>query len=92
MPQDLLYKTSLFLDQLTAPRENNLYPSRFSHLHELKPFLSDQFDDTSLIFGESIYGRVLKITPTETQKELAHVMLVGRSRSGKGLCIESNLL
>jgi len=92
MLQNLLYKSTLAIDQLTAPRESHLYPSRLSHLHELKPFLSEEVDDTSLLFGESIYNRVLKITPTDTQRELSHLMLIGRSRSGKGLCIETNLL
>jgi type IV secretory pathway TraG/TraD family ATPase VirD4 len=91
MLQNVLYKSTLAIDQLTAPRDNNLHPARFSHLHELKPFLSSEFDDTSLLVGESIYGRVLKITPTKTQHELAHMLINGRSRSGKGLCIETNI-
>ena len=92
MWQDVFYHTAMLYDQFTAPRASTLFPGRFSHAHELKPFLSTELDDTSLLLGESIYGRVLKVSPTPIQKELAHIMLVGRSRSGKGLNVETNIL
>ena len=72
--------------------EKHLHNARFALLHELKNILSDKLDGTNLLLGESIFNHVLKAQPTETQKELANLLLVGRTRSGKGLHIESELL
>ena len=88
---DLLYKISLFLDRHFSSHDNHLFNARLSRLHELAPYLTDKFNKTGLLLGESIYGRVMQVLPTEKQKELGHMLLVGRTRGGKGLNIESQL-
>jgi type IV secretory pathway TraG/TraD family ATPase VirD4 len=91
MWQDIFYHASILLDQLTAPRGNLLLNARFSRLHEIKQFLTNQFDRTCLSLGESIFGRVLQSIPTQKQRELGHMLLIGRTRGGKGLNIETQL-
>jgi len=68
-----------------------LHTASFAKLHELQSLISDKLDGTHLLLGESIFNYILKVSPTDTQKELANVLLVGRTRSGKSLHIETQL-
>src|SRR5438876_4988818 len=90
----LLSQLHIFLSRLTAffSAEKQLHTARFARLHELTTLLSDTVDGVSLLLGKSFYNHVLKVQPTKTQKELANLFLVARSRGGKGLNIETNLL
>jgi type IV secretion system protein VirD4 len=77
-------------------KTTHLHTARFAHLHELAnssiPRESITGKNTAILLALSDYDRLLSVKPTKTQRELGHVLLVGKHRSGKGLNIETNLL
>jgi type IV secretion system protein VirD4 len=88
-----LYQTQIVASRIQAAfAKESLHPARFSYPHELTPITSYGFNGSHLLMAEGSFNHVLTVSPTDTQQELAHLMLVGRSRCGKGLAIESNLL
>ena len=92
--QNILYRLALFVDRLVAlfSHEKHLYRDRFAHRHELKPLLTDKLDGTHLLLGESIFNHVLAVSPTETEKDLANLLIIGRTGCGKSAHLISQLL
>jgi len=83
--QNILYRIALVVSRVVAffSQKNQLYKDRFATLPEMKPLLTDKLDGTHLLLGESVYNHVLAVSPTETQRELANLLLVGRIGCGK---------
>jgi type IV secretion system protein VirD4 len=69
-----------------------LHTARFAKWHELQKLSREQVDGGHLLLAEGIYNHVVQVSPTPLQPELANLLLVGKTRSGKGLNIETNLL
>ena len=67
------------------PRETLLYNSRFATPDELKNQTTDWFDGASLLIGTTHTGKILRVQQSPTRRELGNMLVVGRTRSGKGL-------
>jgi type IV secretion system protein VirD4 len=73
-------------------QEKHLQDDRFAFPHELSPILSPILDGVNLLLGEASYNHVLKVSRTNTRRELGNVLVVAPTRGGKGLLAESQLL
>jgi hypothetical protein len=69
-----------------------LHHASFASLDELKSLLSRQIDGLHLLLGVGEYGHILRVQSTEERKELGNVMVIGRTRCGKGLFANSQIL
>jgi type IV secretion system protein VirD4 len=74
------------------PQPHRLYPARFALSHELKHLMSQTIDGAHLLLGEASFQQVFRLAPTKERSELGHLLISGRSRSGKGLHLEAQLL
>ena len=99
IPQRLFYRLAIVHSWYTAWRErsNHLHTARWIYFHELAALLTDKLSGPQILiakksFFHGLLTRVVAVKPTKTQRELGHMLLVGKHRSGKGLCIETNLL
>ena len=97
--QRLFYHLAIVHSWYTAWRErgNPLHTARWSYFHELASILTTRLEGTQILLAKKplLHGlltRLVAVKPTKTQRELGHVLLVGKHRSGKGLAIETNLL
>jgi type IV secretion system protein VirD4 len=92
--KNFFYNLHILHSRLSAhlPQEKNLHPGRFAYPHELASIATFNLNGSRLLMAEGKFNHILTVSPTETQQELAHLMLIGRSRCGKGLAIESNML
>jgi type IV secretion system protein VirD4 len=95
----LFYRLALLSSWYTAWRERSthLHTARWIYFHELAALLTDRLSGVQILlakksFFHGLLTRLVAVKPTKTQRELGHVLLVGKHRSGKGLCIETNLL
>jgi type IV secretion system protein VirD4 len=78
-------------------RANPLHTARWAYFHELAATFVDRLSGTQILLAKKpifhgLVHRVVAVKPTKLQRELGHVLLVGKHRSGKGLNIETNLL
>jgi type IV secretory pathway TraG/TraD family ATPase VirD4 len=73
-------------------RSHMLHHARLATLHELSKFLTDRFDDTSLLLGISHFNTLLCVRPTQTRPELGNLLAIATTRGGKGLLATSQLL
>jgi type IV secretion system protein VirD4 len=71
---------------------HNLHHARLAMLHELSEFLTDSFDETSLLLGVSRFNNLLCVRPTKSRKELGNLLVCAPTRAGKGLLATSQLL
>jgi type IV secretion system protein VirD4 len=73
-----------------------LYKARYARLHELAKMSVDTAaipkNITGIFLAFGHFEQVLCAKPTKTQKEIANILLIGKTRVGKGLNIETNLL
>jgi len=76
---------------LFAP-DNRLHRARFSRLDELSQLLSPAPEGTGLLVGMTHPRQFLLVRPTKTRRELGNLLIVGPTRSGKGLLATSQLL
>src|SRR5438067_8279040 len=92
--KNLLYHLRLFLSRVSAffSHVDHLHHARFARLHELNSFLTNTFDETSLLLGVSHLNHVLSVRPTKTRRELGNLLIVAPTRGGKGLLAVSQLL
>jgi type IV secretion system protein VirD4 len=74
------------------PQPHRLHPARFALAHELKHLMSQIIDGVHLLLGEASFQQVFRLAPTKERSELGHLLISGRSRSGKGLHLEAQLL
>jgi type IV secretory pathway TraG/TraD family ATPase VirD4 len=73
-------------------KEHPLFHSSFATLSELKNLLCRQMDGAYLLLGIGEYGHILRVKSTDERKELGNVMVIGRTRCGKGLFAISQIL
>jgi Type IV secretory system Conjugative DNA transfer len=96
--KQLFYYISVFFSWVSEffSSHKNLYTARLAYLHELitcsipKSSIAQKRPAILLAMGE--FDQVIAVRPRESQKELANVFLEGKTRVGKGLCIETNCL
>ncbi|HEX2243477.1 MAG TPA: type IV secretory system conjugative DNA transfer family protein [Gammaproteobacteria bacterium] len=69
-----------------------LHTASFVQLHKLTGLLTTNLDETSLLLGISRFNHILRVSPTETRRELGNVLVVAPTRGGKGLLATSQLL
>ena len=98
MSEFLLF-TALIQSYLSAffvQSSGRLHTARFARLHEyIRICVSKRtlFKKMPVILiGLAPFNRFFAVLPTKTQKELANVILLGKTRVGKGLNITTNLL
>ena len=60
--KNLLYHLRLFLSRVSAffSHVDHLHHARFARLHELNSFLTNTFDETSLLLGVSHFNQALR--------------------------------
>jgi type IV secretion system protein VirD4 len=84
------------LSSLFAGKQGSLFTARFARLHESLRLLirkKDAFKNMPVILiGIAPFNRFFAVRPTQTQKELANIIIYGKTRIGKGLNITTNLL
>jgi type IV secretory pathway TraG/TraD family ATPase VirD4 len=96
--KNLLYHGRVLYCRISAAlaTRTSLHTARFAYLHELsrmtvsKAAIATKLPAIFLASGK--YDRVFCVKPTKTQQELGNVALIGKTRIGKGLTIETNLL
>ena len=74
------------------PKPAGLHTARFATKHELAAFQTSTLPTTGLLLGTTQQHRIIAVQPTPTHKELGNLLVVGRTRSGKGLFAKSVLL
>src|SRR6266700_5856195 len=72
--------------------DTRLHQARFSHLFELNTLLSPQPAEYGLLLGRRKSQQFLTVRPAQTRPELGNLLIVGPTRSGKGLLATSQLL
>ncbi len=74
----------------------NLHHARFAKLHELFWLLSISFQPQSVLLGVKrlflLWRLPLSVRPTRKRREIGNTLIVGPTRSGKGLLAVSQLL
>src|SRR4051794_21203821 len=85
--QEFLFNLDVFASRVKAAfaHEQFLHTARFARSDELKPIASQRLNKRSLLLAETHYGHLLQVQPTPAHPELGNMLIVGRSRSGKGL-------
>jgi type IV secretion system protein VirD4 len=84
----LLSRTQAFFT-----RQEALHTTRFAAFHELEPLLSSSLTTAaSLLLAESRLHQLLRVAPTPAHPELGNLLVVARTRGGKGLLATSQLL
>src|SRR3954451_10139083 len=85
--QEFLFNLDAFASRVKAAfaHEQFLHTARFARSDELKPIASQHLNKRSLLLAEAHYGPLLQVQPTLAHPELGNMLIVGRSRSGKGL-------
>ena len=85
-----------FLSGFFAQSAGRLFTARFARLHKSLRLLVSRKDALKnmpvILIGLAPYNRLFAVCPTNTQKELANAILLGKTRVGKGLSITTNLL
>jgi type IV secretion system protein VirD4 len=94
----VVYTLAVFFDKLLArfSTEKNIFKARYARLSELveiyldKLHISKKIRCIFLALGQ--FDQLLCIQPTKDQKELGNMLVIAKTRSGKGLNIGTNLL
>jgi len=71
---------------------HRLHHANFAPLHQLKERLCDHLEGAYLLLGRGDYGNILRVQSTKDRKELGNVMVIGRTRCGKGLFANTQIL
>jgi type IV secretion system protein VirD4 len=93
-----LYGFLVALNRLSAALSHSrkhLHHARFAQLHELAGLQAGNAPgdpETSLLLGMGEMGRVLRVRPTRSRRELGNLLVVAPTRGGKGLLATSQLL
>jgi type IV secretory pathway TraG/TraD family ATPase VirD4 len=96
--ENVHYAIAVFFSRLAKffSSHKSLYTARWAFLHELAkivipaPFISKKMAGILLAVGK--FDHILCVLPTKKQHELTNVLILGDTRSGKGLNIGTNLL
>jgi hypothetical protein len=90
----LLFSLAVVLSLLSAffaQAAGKLYTARFARLHELLSLLISKTHARKkapvILVGLGRFDNAYCVRPTKEQKELANVIIYGKTRSGKGLNI-----
>src|SRR5215212_5683116 len=87
-------RLSLLREELASlfSHEHPLHPERWAKNSELEGPLSSELDGEHLLLGVGAYNHILRVKSTKDRKELGNMLIVGRTRCGKGLLANSQLL
>src|SRR3954469_5359265 len=87
-------RLSMMYEELTGAfsHKHRLHPERFAKNSEVDEILSSQLDGEHLLLGIGDYGHVFRVRSTTDRKELGNMLIVGRTRCGKGLLANSQIL
>jgi type IV secretory pathway TraG/TraD family ATPase VirD4 len=94
----LLYHVRVGLSRISAAlsTHKSLHTARFAFLHELAriavPTTAIAKKLPAIFLARGRHDQIFCVRPTATQQELGNVALIGKTRIGKGLNIETNLL
>jgi type IV secretion system protein VirD4 len=91
----LRMRIAMVREQLTKkifPEEKGLYHNRFAENHELEPILGLDLDGEYLLLGIGEYKHLLRVESTRERRELGNILVVGRTRCGKGLLGKPQML
>src|SRR5919198_3602311 len=94
----LLYHVRVWVSRISAALSSHksLHTARFALLHELARIAVPQADMAkklpAIFLASGKHDQVFCVRPTAMQQELGNVALIGKTRIGKGLNIETNLL
>ncbi len=72
--------------------DTRLHRARFSRIDELNPLLHHMPSPDGLLLGSRKAGHFVTVRKTATRRELGNMLIVGPTRSGKGLLATSQLL
>jgi type IV secretion system protein VirD4 len=76
--------------------EGALHRARFAHLYELWRLLSSSFVPEGVLLGKKrlflLWHLLISVRPTRKRREIGNTLVVGPTRSGKGLLAVSQLL
>src|SRR2546425_12657693 len=72
--------------------DRRLHKARFARMNELIGITSRDPLTTSLLLGVNRLKQFLCVRPINTRRELGNLLVVGPTRSGKGLLATSQLL
>ncbi len=86
-----LVKALRFIHTLFST-DTRLHRARFSRLDELGTLLCSTPEGTGLLLGMKHARQLLLVRPVQTRRELGNLLVVGPTRSGKGLLATSQLL
>ena len=78
--------------ELFLPMSKHLHNARFATPDELNYLVTSTLDEPGLLIGKDESGRLLRVKQSPTRRELGNVYVVGRTRCGKGLFGESQIL
>ena len=85
-----------YLSAFLAQTAGRLHTARFARLHEFLRICIARADALKrmpvILIGLAPFNQVFAVRPTKKQKELANLILLGKTRIGKGLNITTNLL
>ena len=87
-------RLSILYEELTEAfsHKHRLHPERFAKNSEVDGILSSQLDGEHLLLGIGDYGHIFRVRSTKERKELGNMLIVGRTRCGKGLLANSQIL
>src|SRR3954454_13765350 len=83
---------SRFVYHIFSPPKKQLHTDRFASAGELEDITSDTMDCSSLLMGVTEDTRILCIRPTAKQQELGNILVDARTRGGKGILAEPQIL
>ena len=84
-------RMSALLLTLTG-RDGRLHTSRFARVDELPPLLRQEPAGNGLILGTHRLRHFVQVNPSPQRRELGNLLIVGPTRSGKGLLAVTQLL
>lgn len=92
--QQVVLVLSMVIQRITAlfSTDSRLHRARFSRLDELNPLLHPIPASDGLLLGSRKAGHFVTVRPVKTRRELGNLLIVGPTRSGKGLLATSELL
>ena len=74
------------------PKPTGLHTARFATNREVASLTTKVLPEQGLLLGMNRQHHILSVQPTPTRKELGNLLIVGSTRSGKGLLAISQLL
>ncbi len=82
-----LLRTAIFFNRIGAwlQEKNHLHTSRFAHNYELSPLMSNTLSSSGLLVGIGAYNQFLRVSSTPLRPQLRNMLIVARTRGGKGL-------